>query len=347
MAKGRNATATPIPSTKGQRNRGNRKQSRGTSSEEEVDQHSSKSPLSAMRSMNRRNSSPVRGRTLKRNNSTSDGGEGGEESGDGSSDESDASADDPDSEAEPPAVMAPSGVVRRKRNRQTGLSVSFSESCIGVGIEGKKRGRSPATPANEFEEERPSKLLKIASVASALLESSDDNDDTIYEAVNLISESEDEGDLEKMEEYAIMEEEFTPVMEANASHSRHALSASEDFTTDDEETPHFDEHFARTTNQDNFDIPISLDELSESPPCKIMQRGQRRVHFIDDVPPSGSDSEPESPVKDARDDAVSQVDQHQWAHDHGPNPPVEFELSVQSPSDQASECKYASPWVSS
>ena len=236
-------------------------------------------PASIKRRLNIRSPTPARGRPLRRPGSPAVNNEESEASEEGGGESGEASDDESESDVKKPSVIAPSGAVRKRRNHQTGLSISFSKSSLSAVDKSKKRARSPTNSGNDNEETRPTKLSKIASNAAALLESSDD--DEIYNAVDLISESEDDKDVEKVEEYAIIasEGDFFDLDGAIES-SRPSSAISEDAQAQDDETPHFDEHFARTATAHDLDIAVAMDNEQPRKPSWFRQR---RVHFADDV----------------------------------------------------------------
>ena len=272
--------ARPSPRDNGEHATGS--QSRATSSEEEAGHgsHSKQSP--ATRVPKGRKIAPVRGRTLQRGNSMSSG---SQEAGDGEESSGavgDESADDSANDADPPDVLAPSGVLRRNRSRPTGLSVSFASSVITNEVRGRKRARSPlmdgygSTTLNDHDRS------KDTTYASAFLES-DEDDDELYNAVDLISESEDEAQLEQTEEHAIIvsreKEDLFAIMDSPSAPFR-PVRDLQGISFDDDETPHFDEHYGRTVGPD-MDLATATTE--DVPPQRIRLPGERRVHFIEDL----------------------------------------------------------------
>ena len=283
MARGQNVIpAISKQSVRSSNRRQSKTQAGEDSSEDQTRLDRSKAkPTSVKRRLNIRSSTPARGRPLRRPGSplaSSEDSEVGEQGG-GGGESGEASEDESENDVEEPSVIAPSGVVRKRRNHQTGLSISLSQSSLTAANKSKKRARSPSISGDDDRETRPTKLSKIASDAGALLSSS--SDDEIYNAVDLISESEDDHDVEQVEEGAIIasEGDFFGLDGAFES-SRPSTAMSEDGQAQDDETPHFDEHFARTATAHDLDMAAALDDEQ---PRKASWFRQRRVHFADDV----------------------------------------------------------------
>ena len=323
-------------SPKSRESRATRTRTHSTSSEDEVGRSQRGSQQPPAGRSRKHKGAPTRGRTLKRTISLASAGDEGD---DGQGGDDDGSADDSESDADEPAVMAPSGLAQRKHNRQTGLSVSLANASIALSTGGKKRARTPM-PEEDEGAAPPKKISKVMSTVTNLIDLSDEDDD-IYNGVDLI-ESENEIDLERLEEQAIRvsEEGLFPV---NDLHPRSALRSSvslNGLADLDEQTPHFDEHFARTNGMGgipDFSIPYP----GEMPTHRLDLPNERRVRFVDDLK---SDSGL-SPGAGELEKHQSESDRDHPLRAHGSAPITEVEWRVYPPSDDASNREYASPFL--
>lgn len=168
--------------------------------------------------------------------------------------------DEQTTDADEDDVIAPSVSSPHKRGHQTGLSISLSNTTIAHNT--RKRSWSNCTKEeddNDFK--RPKKLPKTES---GNLE--DEDSDTGYEGVDLISDSDDD-DTERDEEAMIIQSE-----EYNDDPLRPASSSSSDswggFPDNGiaQESDFFTEHFERSNSVERSPI-----------------KPTRRVRFVDEV----------------------------------------------------------------
>jgi hypothetical protein len=187
-------------------------------------------------------------------------------------------------DADEPAVEAPSGIVTRKRRHQTGLSLTLSNTTLNSLSRGTKRELSTSTV--DGAEVRPRKQQK----QKPLVEEDDSSDDDVYNAVNDISESEENAsDIERVEEQNIIAsvESAKPASDDNWS------GFMLDGVAVDDESPFFSEHFAVTEPNSEIDLtPQDVPGADSSMPSPSSVP-TRRVRFagVSSSSSSGIDSE--------------------------------------------------------
>lgn len=193
----------------------------------------------------------------------------------------DAEADDSEDDSDKPKAFAPSGAsIKHQPGLQHAVSSfqSFHES--------KKRTLSIGSEDSEIIQ-KPTKIHKSVQSSQIGYEASDDDDD--YNAVDLISDCEEEGPtIEKLEENLIIESEKERD-EGFASQSIAKASLDDEWEGFDlANTGHFSdlsmfeeqmeriEYSALTDDTDFFDPTIDIESTANTSPG-------RRVHFADDL----------------------------------------------------------------
>ena len=209
-------------------------------------------------------------------------------SGTGEGSESDSNAgteedeDDPEEDDDEPKEIAPSDSAVDDEKNQTGRSNLVSTLRV-VGVS-KKRTWSTSSD----EEEMTGKHTKVAKFIDFDPELSNQSDDEVYNAVDLISDSdEEEPDLEQMEEKMIIdsEEEHVGGLVPRVHPTSPPSTSTEDWQgfdlVDDtffSDVPFFDEEIRRTDLIDLYHDATPIHSRDSPSPQTI-----RRVRFADDV----------------------------------------------------------------
>ena len=206
--------------------------------------------------------------------------------GNGGDDDEDEEDEEDGEEAESFAPSEPN----KKRGHQTGLSVSLAFTTLGNDLNSRKRAR--CIEKDECESPSPKKASRPRR-DTATSEGIEDDDN--YDAVDLISETDDEEDLEREEEKIIIDSEEEHDKPKVDKRSRSRSSSAEgwdgfpaDATPGD--APFFDEHFGRTEQCGEFELhsPTQLDDGKVSEEARTPPK--RRVRFVDESPRRSSSS---------------------------------------------------------
>ncbi|KAL8742126.1 MAG: hypothetical protein Q9190_005339 [Brigantiaea leucoxantha] len=279
------------------------------------------------------------------------------ESHDGSDEEADgedtnaADADDENNDDEDPDAPAPSDHSGHSTRGQTGLFAANEKHVKAKVLRKRKRSVSPT--ASHFPE-RQSKTAKVLSTTNH----NTDSDDEVYHGVDDISDSEEEPEIQRLEENLIINSEE----DENEQYRARILSRSPPWASTDSEgwghlddsqglflgdVPFFDEEIDRTQlsllsgEMDVFGTSNVLD-FEPGSASKVTEPSRRRVRFADDhvmVP-----SEPAS------------IQPGTSSHIMGKNHPIEdqevdsyrhIECDVREIQDNKSSSKRKDPWPQS
>ena len=206
----------------------------------------------------------------------------------------DNESDDDENEADEPDEIAPSETSRKRRGHQTGLSVSFSNATINGGVVTRKRAWSNRAQGEDVDMNPPAKTAKSEMEDVAVISDDEDN----YDAVDLISESDNDERLEEEEERLIIrsEEEIEHGKRANGPKlaSPESWEGFPDSGAPPVEDTFFSEHFARTDPYSSNELYPPEPKVNRENSSAQTPTATRRVRFADEVGGMSSSSSHES-----------------------------------------------------